>query len=465
VAVELGRRLISSGVVAPDEIEAALFLSVVRGVPITRALVDRGALPERLLEEELARRGGVALRHVVGNAELMAQLPRAMCRRLAAVPTRVDAYTGTVDVAASDPLDPHVPSEFGFHLEAPIRVLRAPLTAIEDAIRRVELGDLGAQAFPLRRARRMTPAFPHGAPDSSIPPPPTDEQPIPLVRRLGVALVDPDDADGPATIRRVQPTGSGGWEASIEPVASLDAPKVSFPSTPPIPVDIMASYDLQARAHPGDVEASPPTPRRGSGDAAASLRLEGATVREWATSGAKTLPPPVAVLVDEHAPPRKGPPSLPFDSPDGVMKALREATARDEVVKNSLRGMRMFALRVALFVVKRDGYHGWRCNVEFGDADAFQSIVIPLDQPSVLATATATSVYLGPIPNTAPHAGLLVVMGSASRDVAVGVARAGGRPAMVLVADELGDTMTSTRRMTELADVAGEALSRLLLRR
>lgn len=462
MAVELGRRLISSGVVAPDEIEAALFLSVVRGVPVTRALVDRGALLERTLEEELARRGGVALRHVVGNPELMARLPRAMCRRLAAIPTRVDAFDGTVDVAAADPLDPHVASEFGFHLEAPIRVLRAPLTAIEEAIRRVELGDAATQAMPLRRARRLTPAFPHGAPDSSIPPPPSNEQPIPLVRRLGVPLVDPDDADGPATIRRVQATGSGAWEASIEPLAPLDAPKVSFPSSPPAP-------SLDALMPPPQIDAAvdetgPITPRRGSGDAAA-LQLDGVASALRPTTGVKTLPPPVAVLGEPVRRPSQMPPSLPFESPDGVIRALREATGRDDVVKNALRGMRMFARRVALFVVKRDGYHGWDCNVAFGDADAFRSIVIPLDQPSVLATATATSVYLGPIPNTAPHAALLVVMGTASRDVAVGVARAGGRPAMVLVADELGDTMTSTRRMTELSEVVGEALSQLLLRR
>ena len=40
--------------------------------------------------------------------------------------------------------------------------------------------------------------------------------------------------------------------------------------------------------------------------------------------------------------------------------------------------------------------------------------------------------------------------------------RANGRPVMLLVADELTDTLTGTRRMDELARAAGEALSRLL---
>jgi hypothetical protein len=80
----------------------------------------------------------------------------------------------------------------------------------------------------------------------------------------------------------------------------------------------------------------------------------------------------------------------------------------------------------------------------------------------MLATATAASLYLGPIPQTAAHAGLLAVMGSAGPDVAAVAVRAHGRPAMLLMADELGDTLHGTRRMDELARAAGEALSRLL---
>jgi hypothetical protein len=53
-------------------------------------------------------------------------------------------------------------------------------------------------------------------------------------------------------------------------------------------------------------------------------------------------------------------------------------------------------------------------------------------------------------------------MGSAGPDVAAVAVRAHGRPAMLLMADELGDTLHGTRRMDELARAAGEALSRLL---
>ncbi len=196
VSIDLGRRLIAAGLCAPDEVEAALFLSVARGVPFTRVLLDRGAIGERVLEEELERVGGLGLRQVAGSADLVARLPRAMCRRLAALPTRADPATGVVDVAAADPLDAHVASEFGFHLGVPIRVLRAPIGAVEEAIRRLELDDTSAVVEQARQ-RRVTPPFPHGAPQSSIPPPVYDEAPIPLVRKAPGAELGPPLAPVP----------------------------------------------------------------------------------------------------------------------------------------------------------------------------------------------------------------------------------------------------------------------------
>jgi hypothetical protein len=53
-------------------------------------------------------------------------------------------------------------------------------------------------------------------------------------------------------------------------------------------------------------------------------------------------------------------------------------------------------------------------------------------------------------------------MGHASADVAAVAARVGGRPAMILFADDLRDTLLATRRMEELARAVGEALARLL---
>jgi hypothetical protein len=446
VSIDLGRRLIAAGIVPPDEIEAALFISVVKGVPFARALLDRGSLSERALEEELGKRGGLALRNVVGVADLMARLPRAMCRRLGAVPTRLDPYTGTIDVAAADPLDPHVAAEFGFHLAAPIRVIRAPIAAVEEAIRRVELEEPGPSQG---RARRMTPAFPHGAP-SSTPPPPLEDVPIPLVRRVGVPLVE-QESEAP-TRRR----------AGLESGTS-DAPSVSFPSTPPPPPSPDEDADgivetVRSSWRPSDGPKGASDGHRPSMPPAA----QGWPGVEATPAPAPAPPQPSPRPPAPSQPHDDGPPPLPFADPGAVLLALREAPSRDEVVRQALRGLRLLARRVALFVVKRDGFHGWACNVEFADPDAVREIAIPMDQPSVFATAMATSGYLGPIPATSAHTSLLSAMGQASRDVAVATVRAGGRPAMLLIADDLGDTMTATKRMDELARAAGDALTRLL---
>ena len=58
--------------------------------------------------------------------------------------------------------------------------------------------------------------------------------------------------------------------------------------------------------------------------------------------------------------------------------------------------------------------------------------------------------------------GLLAVMGTASSDVAVYVAKVRGKPAVVVLADELDDTLLGTRALGEITRRAGDALARIL---
>jgi hypothetical protein len=573
--IELARRLIAAGAVDPGEAEAALFLSIVRGVPFARALVDRGAIMERELEDELERVGGLSLRHVVPSAELVARLPRAMCRRLAALPTRLDPLTGVVEVAAADPLDAHVAAEFGFQLGAPVRVLRASIAAVEEAIRQLELGEGQGERT---RQRRATPPFPHGAPQSTIPPPPSEELAIPLVRRVEVEpdtremstrrrppQEDEDDVvlplsksklDGPVVSGRVSfgaapdaprvsfpsqpPDGAARWDSPVRAVgwngaprdvaATQRAPSTRPPSvddaaiTPPLtyerprgdasaedpeelafgaaaapPVEIAAPRlprDL-APLRPTIASPSPSTapddagqsyessqpPRRRTArppllaDLGASVdqrNLSSAVMQEALAAPPMPViaPPPVhaprsAVTHREGTRGRRGTLPPPYGSPDSdeggrILRAVRDAPNRDELVRLALRGERRVARRVAVFAVRKDGYQGWACNVEFGDQDALKQIHIPGDVPSVLATASATSFYLGPIPSTPGHAALLRLMDTASNDVAAVAVRVSGRAAMVLLADELDDTMLGTRFLDELARAASDTLSRFL---
>jgi hypothetical protein len=178
----------------------------------------------------------------------------------------------------------------------------------------------------------------------------------------------------------------------------------------------------------------------------------------------EVTPTPPAPL----APPRAAPPkpvgALPPQalSVSSLLPLLAEATTRDEVVRLALRGLLLMAQRVAVFAVRREGFHGWACNADFGDLDALRALTIRQEQPSVLATAAVTGLYLGPIPATPAHNGLIQIMKQRSSEVAVSTVRVGGRPAMILLADELRDPGQATRSMEELSRALGDALTRLL---
>jgi hypothetical protein len=532
VSIDLGRRLIATGLVPPEEVEAALFVSMARGVPFPRVLLDRGTLTERALEQELDHAGSVRLHQVNGAVEIVRRLPRAMCRRLAALPTSVDPATGTVDVAAADPLDAHVAAEFGFHLGAPIRVLRAPIAAVEDAIRRLELGEVDAPTHS--RTRRMTPPFPHGAPQSTVPPPPQlDAAPIPLLRRAppaagdAVAIGDAPPRSGGTLVppSGAPPLASGSLSAPrpmpvIPPpadyevprsaasrrpadeqardkaarasiLAAPEAPSVSFPSMPPDGGDRHASthgartpdtphepettyriaprveHVVSLRDARKRLDAGPPALE----DEAPSSLASPASLRTtlgWgdrASSGRGLSRPTMAAVPYPAAPLSSERPAVKrVRAPDGapVLEALGRAASRDDVIRITMRGMRLVARRIAIFVVRRDGFHGWACNVDFGDLETLRAIHVPPDGPSLLATATVTAMYLGPIAPTPAHEGLLRAMERASADVAAIAVRVAGRAVLVLVCDDLEDTMTSTRYLGELARAAGDALTRLL---
>jgi hypothetical protein len=444
VTLELSRRLLATGTITAREIEATLYLSVVRGVSVPRALVDRGILSERGLEDELSKRSGSALRQVHADATLVDRLPRGLCRMLAAIPLGTDV-AGVVELAAVDPLDGHVAAEFGFHLGAPVRVRRATMAAVEEAVRALEL----ATVQPSTRGRRRTPAFPHGAPESVPPsaPPPSmssDDVPIPLVRRVAVTeehamdlmRVDAPEVDADPSSSRAHTHGP--------PTA------VSFPTLPPGPFQ-------SAPSEVAAVEVEPVT-------------LEPTTLpRDGAYPVGDSDPTPVDADVSAHAPIGPPPLSIPRSREAGWVPTLPEllelisrARDRDDLLDLVLRATTLVAGRAALFVTRKEGFVGWMCNPAFGSEEDLRKVVVRATEPSVLATSAATGFYLGPIPQTPVHRPLLAVMGRTTTDVAVYVVKLRTRPTIVIVADELDDTLLGTRALGEITKRGAEALSRLL---
>jgi hypothetical protein len=181
-------------------------------------------------------------------------------------------------------------------------------------------------------------------------------------------------------------------------------------------------------------------------------------------------PEPVFALLSRRPPSMYAPaavtaspiPTPPFADAQPVLAALGEATDRDAIIALLLSGARAVARRIGIFAVKREAFLGWTCSPELCDPHAFRALSITTSLPSVFAGVASGSDYLGPLYRTEAHAPLLDLMGTTARDLAIVPVRVHGHAALLLLADELGDSALSTKRMLELAHAAGSALARVL---
>jgi hypothetical protein len=245
VTVELARRLIESGVALAD-IEAALLLVVQRGLPLSEALAERDVGLLERLDQELSRSELPSVLTVRASPELFARLPQGMCQRLLAVPVHVDPRTGRVDVAAVEPLDPHIAQEFSYQLQQPVRVLHASREAVHGALDRLQQRSKVSALAPAESGALGSDApIPLVKLESSA----RSDAPIPLVRRSLPPLRAPS-AVPPADVRRGRPMAALPEEEGVA---------VSWRSKPP-PVDLV----VRARKEPSRPEAARPPPARAS---------------------------------------------------------------------------------------------------------------------------------------------------------------------------------------------------------
>lgn len=188
------RRLLAGGLVPRAEIEVSLLQSVIREISLVQAFAMQRGEYGALLEQELARASVPYLRRVHPKIELCAALPVGMCERLLALPVRQEAFTRTVDVAAVDPFDSHIQQEFSFHLDAPVRILRANLSDIVAALDGMHTGGaFAAGVSEMLGAHEKTPA--HG----SEPPPPVGEAEIETQVQLAPATArEPEASENPS---------------------------------------------------------------------------------------------------------------------------------------------------------------------------------------------------------------------------------------------------------------------------
>jgi hypothetical protein len=409
VSVELGRRLLASGAVGQAEVQAALLRHLTHGTPFVRVLLELGHLTESGLEAELARSSVPVLKTVVPLPAIVDELPKDLCKTLLAVPVRRDPRTGLVDVAAVDPFDAHIAEEFSQHLSSEVRLLRASLLAVDQALSRIEQGEYSSTVI-LRKSAPPRPPSVH---------PPGSGPPIPLVRKavakaaavevLGVRdIIEQMEGDGTLT------------DDDGEPIMHLRATRV--PRAPSLPS--FSDAERSAGAAPSRPMTTPPSTTRGPFSPRA--------------------------------------PAAPFPDIQSVLDAMETSESRDEVIDCLIVGMSTVARRVGVFAAKKGGFRGVACNTELGDPEVFRAIEVSGDMPTVIASAAKSGSYLGPMPETPPHEALRRFMGEVSGEVAAVLVRVAGRPAVVLFADELGDSMIATRRAEELGREAGHAFSRIL---
>jgi hypothetical protein len=405
VSVELARRLIAQGAVGHSQIRAALREQVVARISLAQALLSTGALSEQTLEQELASAGVPVLASVIPVADLARDLPPGLCRMLLAVPVRRDPRAGTVDLAAVDPFDPHVAEEFSFHLRCQVRVLRAPFSLVANALQTMEKGEVSRSVIVDVGGAAAGPDAAAGALRHGL----ESNPPIPLVRRSrGVeAIGQLQEAD------IIEQTGSDqvAMDDRGQPILALRHSKVP-----------------KSLATPG------PFGRR-AGDG----------------------PPPTA-----RGPFSPETPDAPFDDVEPALDAMQAATTRDEVMDALIRGMSAVARGVGLFAIRNGAFRGIKCNRKLCNPIQWRQVAISVGKSTVLAETMDAGSYLGPVPDDPDHAPLLSMIGRTGGEVALAVVRVSRRPVLLVLADDLEDTLIATHRADQLTRAAGEALSRIL---
>ena len=435
---ELGRALLLNRTVTPDGLARALGVTLEPGMPLARALVGLGLVSEDDLSEELARSHvDPALTHVYPRLDLLQLLPTGLCNRLAAMPVDADP-DGTVVIAVLDPRDAYVAEEFAFHLRRRTRLVRAPYTILREALVNYATSVQSSVPPPgMRRERRRavsyTPAW--GTPIDAEP-----------VSERDLAHFSSVPAHPPAVVASVT-TSTRRFFAGMH----------SAPSQPP-PAD-RSPLDADADAQPAADEASPQDPvfelRRGPNMTLTEIEPLTQRVRDepafpLVASLPRVLPAISPETIAEYLP-----------DPASTLGHLRSAESRDEVLGLIEKSARAVARRVALLVVRKDVLVGWSCSPELGSSVALRALSISTRTPSLLNTVLDGEVYLGPLLGSVGTA-LLLVMGTATRDVAFVAVRASKKPAILVVCDDLNDTLLGTRHLEVMAKVAGEAIERIV---
>lgn len=404
LSIETVRRLLDGGLVPRHEIEVALLQSVIREISLVQAIAQQRGDWGALLEQELSRSNVPYIRRVHPKIDLCAVLPMGMCERLLAIPVRQEAITRTVDVACVDPFDNHVQQEFSFHLDAPVRMLRASVADIVAALDGMHTGGAFAAGVSevLGVGRERTPAHGSEAPDENAEAPDENAE----VAAPGVELpMNPSQPPIPLVQR------------------SSNAPRTQSATTPGVGLSTRpAVLEHDERGEPViDLRRAKPE----ASDALTRSRLREADLVQVERQLAATKnPDEVVELLAEHA------------CPEG----------------SSL----VFSVKVDAFVARSASF----------EVQGLRDVSLAKSRPNVFQVTLESGHYLGKLPETLVHALIRDLLAERlGPEVYVASVIVGGRATLMMLATGFERSFATTRRIDRLAVAAGDALERLLIER
>lgn len=438
----LARSLLLADAVSQDALAQALLVAATRGTSLVRALLATRAIDAARLEQQLERGDAPVMRHVAPVMALVQQLPPGLCERLLALPVRRDPRTGTIDVAVVDARDPHPVEEMAHWLRAPVRMVRTSLAAMDAALRRIHAkaqeGGPRSLAAPIwvppaqepQRDLAHTPAY--GSPvvdESQLGVMADDASPTEVVD-FGVAR-----ANIPFTLTR----------KSVVPAPGVQVARVVSVGASPtdghgIPIAEEPVLDLRRRADPVlDLRRRKSIPPEAPASTTPGPFL-------WVAASAPNAPP------------------MPFEPVGPILDAMRAAGDRDAILEQVVFAAHTVARKVAVLALRREMLVGWTCSPEFGDRALLRTARIAPNMSDTLgAVLDSSNAVLARLPKDGTHAPLIAAMKvPPSGEVAMIAVRVEGKPVALVVADEVGDAMHATKRLEEIARVAGDALTQLL---
>jgi hypothetical protein len=286
-----------------------------------------------------------------------------------------------------------------YWLNAPVRMVRTSLAAMEVALLRLSSG-------PDRGMRSLAPPIWSAASDDAGGAPP------------GGGALPRRDAEDPIAFIELGPP-------SIEATPALPELRDSDRPAPPT---IRGPFMAAPPVEPDEPDAP---------DAA------GSTVRGPYLADAQAL----GKLADD------------VDALPGAA-AIRGATDRDGILEALVGAVRLVARRVGVFALRRDGIVGWTCSPELAERSAFRALRWPPAARTVLRRALAApGISFVAVPADSVHAALAEIVGPPSpHEVALAPVAVEGRGVAVILADGLDDPLVATERLQGLVRVAGEAL-------